>query len=185
MSSSFTPSGVVDMTKEKDWPANLGMLDWDSTSIVFTKRSLMEFLKYAGTTVDPNFTNIAKLPRYAKFDAPAGPLNDFKPSRRVRMVPGGPHSNIFDFDTDDDALSLAPLRPATPDKTPPAPAVALEEESGIDFGTSFKPSRRVRTNPGGNSTMSNFWDPAEVDQFKPTRRVRQGPGGQDNINEIF
>ena len=57
------------------------MLDWDSTSIVFTKRSLIEFLKqvsltseplhvgltsngrYTGTTVDPNFTNIQKLPR--------------------------------------------------------------------------------------------------------------------------
>lgn len=57
------------MSKERDWPANLGtssqldrplrmpliinlvystgMMDWDNTSIVFTKRSLIEFLKYA------------------------------------------------------------------------------------------------------------------------------------------
>ena len=60
------------MTKEKEWPANLGrpseallalaldnqtiampfrnvlfagLLDWDKTSIVFTKRSLIEFLR--------------------------------------------------------------------------------------------------------------------------------------------
>jgi hypothetical protein len=52
------------MEKEKDWQVNLGtpvscndcevlfsmiipagMLDWDSTSIVFTKRTLIEFLK--------------------------------------------------------------------------------------------------------------------------------------------
>lgn len=58
----YTPSEVVDMSKERDWAAALGvcsllgvwhvihsytagMLDWDSTSIVFTKRSLLEFLK--------------------------------------------------------------------------------------------------------------------------------------------
>ena len=57
-----------------------GMLDWDNTNIVFTKRSLIEFLKfvflsanasnsdddsdrYTGTTVDTNFSNISKLPR--------------------------------------------------------------------------------------------------------------------------
>ena len=57
-----------------------GMLDWDNTNIVFTKRSLIEFLKYAmlmdhhasfanllwrytGTTVDTNFQNVSKLPR--------------------------------------------------------------------------------------------------------------------------
>lgn len=56
-----------------------GMMDWDDTSIVFTKRSLIQFLKYAfstlalaslanlfwrytGTTVDTNFQNISKLP---------------------------------------------------------------------------------------------------------------------------
>jgi hypothetical protein len=54
------------MSKEKDWPMHLGgfllhaypitasrfptyhvagMLDWDDTNIVFTKRSLVEFLK--------------------------------------------------------------------------------------------------------------------------------------------
>ena len=51
------------MSKERDWPANLGifakdrpylclpisaytgMLDWDSTGVLFTKRSLIEFLK--------------------------------------------------------------------------------------------------------------------------------------------
>lgn len=58
--SSFTPSNTFD-TPEKDWQANLGerstslsfkslndisgMLDWDSTKIVFTKRQLIEFLK--------------------------------------------------------------------------------------------------------------------------------------------
>ncbi|KAF8061460.1 hypothetical protein FPV67DRAFT_1673104 [Lyophyllum atratum] len=213
MVSSFTPVNSVDMSKEKDWPANLGMLDWDSTNIVFTKRSLIEFLKYTGTTVDPNFTNIGKLPRYAKFgkisedarDAPAhvtstdaaapastepsSANDDFKPTRRVRTVPGGPHSDIFGHSDEGDALSLAPPKEgsqaATVTPTPTAdanPASDSNEESGIDFGSSFKPTRRVRATPGGPSSMANFWDPAEASDFKPTRRVRQGPGGQDNIN---
>lgn len=57
------------------------MMDWDNTRIVFTKRSLIEFLRcvcryvwrllllreaslysYTGTTVDTNFSNIQKLP---------------------------------------------------------------------------------------------------------------------------
>ena len=95
----FTPTDVVDMSKEKDWASSLGklmscrtckathngrivsigMMDWDTTRIVFTKRTLIEFLRYAmslihssrcstfairytGTTVDTNFTNISKLP---------------------------------------------------------------------------------------------------------------------------
>jgi hypothetical protein len=45
--STFTETSPVNMSSERDWANNLGMLDWDSTSIVFTKRSLMEFLKCA------------------------------------------------------------------------------------------------------------------------------------------
>ncbi|KAG5645837.1 hypothetical protein DXG03_005179 [Asterophora parasitica] len=184
------------------------MLDWDSTNIVFTKRSLIEFLKYTGTTVDPNFTNIAKLPRYAKFgklsgdasatsaDAAATPASnnnssvadDFKPTRRVRTVPGGPHSDIFGHDEDEgDALSLAPAKEGQ-QATPNVGSVAnptTQGTEGSDFGSGFKPSRRVRTTPGGPSSMANLWDPSEPEEFKPTRRVRQGPGGQDNINGIF
>ncbi|RDB24000.1 hypothetical protein Hypma_008852 [Hypsizygus marmoreus] len=212
MSSSFTPTNVVDMSKEKDWPASLGMLDWDSTNIVFTKRSLIEFLKYTGTTVDPNFTNIAKLPRYAKFgkiavateDAPVPTVSqsiadstsasdvssDFKPTRRVRTVPGGPHSDIFGPEDQGDALSLAPSKESAQATSPAARTEvnaedSAKEDGGIKFESTFKPTRRVRTTPGGPSSMANFWDPAEAEEFKPTRRVRQIPGGQDNINGIF
>ncbi|KAF9476603.1 hypothetical protein BDN70DRAFT_934923 [Pholiota conissans] len=211
MSSTFTPSNVIDMSKERDWPANLGMLDWDSTGIVFTKRSLIEFLKYTGTTVDTNFSNISKLPRYAKFgrlsenssntsaenaesDAPIPPGNDFIPSRRVRTVPGGPHTNIFASGDEGDALALAPPRgTVAQDAAPINPSTAAgeaqqvdeEEESGINFPSSNKPTRRVRENPGGSSSLSNFWDSEEPTDFKPTRRVRQGPGGHDSISEIF
>lgn len=36
--------------------------------------------------------------------------DSFKPSRRVRTVPGGSHTDIFAYD-DDDALSHAPPKP--------------------------------------------------------------------------
>ncbi|KAG6833191.1 hypothetical protein H0H87_010254 [Tephrocybe sp. NHM501043] len=171
------------------------MLDWDSTNIVFTKRTLIEFLKYTGTTVDPNFTNIAKLPRYAKFgkitedpsplsatgdanqvsgvpSSTSGAVDDFKPTRRVRTVPGGPHSDIFGGEVEDDALASAPPRQLVHEDSP-ATSITAEtlDEDGLDFGNGFKPSRRVRTTPGGPSSMANLWDAAEPEEFKPTRRL--------------
>ncbi|KAK7043711.1 hypothetical protein VNI00_008323 [Paramarasmius palmivorus] len=190
------------------------MLDWDSTRIVFTKRSLIEFLKTTGVTVDTNFSNVSKLPKYATFgklseDAESqitasvaglsvseSTSETFKPTRRVREAPGGKHTDIFggDFQNEGDALSQAPPRseaeiPASPplptaseDKT----AEEEEEHSGFDFSSKPKPSRRVRANPGGDSTIGSLWgnDPAEED-FKPTRRVRQGPGGVDSVGQLF
>ncbi|KAH7930891.1 hypothetical protein BV22DRAFT_1028054 [Leucogyrophana mollusca] len=170
MSSTFTPSQVVDMTKERDWPVNLGMLDWDTTNIVFTKRSLVEFLKYTGTTVDPSFANIQKLPRYATFgkitttggEAPASPTSPaLAPSTSSRLLGG---------EDADDALSTAP------------PVAGESQKPAID---GFVPTRRVRTVPGGASSVGNLWTDDTQDQFMPTRKVRERPGGNDNIESLF
>ncbi|KAI0831794.1 hypothetical protein BC628DRAFT_1310449 [Trametes gibbosa] len=189
---SFTPSDIVDMSKERDWPASLGLLDWDNTSIVFTKRSLLEFLKYAGITVDPNFTNIQKLPRYAQFgkisgevtasagESSAGPeasaaaknlapavqaTSDFKPTRRVRDPPGGRQHNIFGDDAGDDALAGAPPKPRA--------AVSYRLLSLI-----LRLNRRT-------TSVAGLWDAHEPDTgFKPTRRVRERPGGKDSISGV-
>ncbi|KAF8921537.1 hypothetical protein CPB85DRAFT_1271317 [Mucidula mucida] len=214
MSTTFTPSDVFNMTKEKEWASGLGMLDWDDVNIVFTKRSLIEFLKYTGTTVDTNFANIHKLPRYAKIGSFSPPLSDeddaatsavtspvvdhdsdaFKPTRRVRTAPGGPHTDIFgqDFQGEEDALSRAPPKHAVlaADTTiPDDPKVEEEEEEeeqGIQFSSNVKPSRRVRTEPGGKSSIASLWDTdAPPEEFKPTRRVREGPGGQDNLHNLW
>lgn len=187
MTSTFTPSTVVDHAKEKEWQAALGMLDWDSTSIVFTKRSLIEFLKYTGTTVDTNLNNIAKLPRYAKFgkiSEPTGASSEasadadnsieaststtssggFRPTRRVREPPGGAHSNIFGGDEDEgDALANAPPRPEIQRNEPARAQVPAaqpeeeEEEQGLALPSAMKPTRRVRETPGGKDHLSNFW----------------------------
>ncbi|KIJ69515.1 hypothetical protein HYDPIDRAFT_106153 [Hydnomerulius pinastri MD-312] len=175
MSSTFTPSQGIDMSKEKDWPMNLGMMDWDNTKIVFTKRTLVEFLKYAGVTVDPGFMNISKLPRYAQFgkmtegvvaEEPAANATASSPSDAQSPSSTGT-SRLLGEELADDALSTAPPRPT-------------ESESG-----EFKPTRRVRTNPGGTSSLGSLFTDDVQEQFVPTRKVRQRPGGADNIEGLF
>ncbi|EKM55894.1 uncharacterized protein PHACADRAFT_256825 [Phanerochaete carnosa HHB-10118-sp] len=189
MSSTFTPTDVIDMNKEKNWSAGIGMMDWDNTRIVFTKRSLIEFLRYTGTTVDTNFHNIQKLPKYATFgklsgetpaqsaeaapsasDAvPASTSDDggFRPTRRVRAAPGGETHDIFAHYTDDDALAGAPPRQSEEQS-----AQAQQEDSA---------AAQTRKQSG------SFWDenPAPKADFRPTRRVREMPGGRDSISEIL
>jgi len=207
ISNRFNPTNTFKEGTEKDWPLKIGMLDWDKTSIVFTKRTLIEFLRYTGTSVDPNFHNIAKLPRYADVgrmdDGDLGVVpgvratdnqsaasvsadsSDFKPTRRVRTVPGGPQSFSLGDGSDDifgapteRFKSLSVTKEETPHEETPL------EEPPADSGS--KPSRRVRTGPGGPSSMGNLWDDVtEEEAFKPTRRVREGPGGTDHISQIF
>ncbi|KAI5124029.1 hypothetical protein M0805_003860 [Coniferiporia weirii] len=206
---TFTQSDAVDMKKERDWAANIGMMDWDTTSIVFTKRSLIEFLKYTGTTVDPNFVNISKLPKYAKFgkitseeveaetdaDAEAtlaeaegaasgpGGASDFRPSRRVRTTPGGPTSNIFEAESPDDALSQAPSLGGAVEVPQSADNNNVDEADRVHAAT--RPSRRVRTAPGGEDSLAKLWLSAETTvESKPTRRVRQAPGGKDSVSSV-
>jgi len=175
MTSTFTPSNVVDVSKEKDWPMNLGMLDWDSTSIVFTKRSFVEFLKYTGTTVDPGFGNIQKLPRYAKFGKLTS--NEGEPVAPVTsptaLSPTG-NGRLLAEEFTDDALSTAPPPPTTE-----------SAQSGPEVVDEFKPTRRVRTQPGGRDSISNLFGGESQDRFVPTRKVRQRPGGEDNIEGLF
>lgn len=207
---TFTPTDAVDMNNERDWAPRIGMMDWDSTQIVFTKRTLLEFLKYTGTTVDTNFSNISKLPRYAKFgkfssDAPADTEaitqqlekteltskeedSAYRPSRRVRTSPGGPSSGLFEEEFADDALSKAPPQSKAPAPEPAVVASAATEISDEPTKptSGVRPSRRVRENPGGKDSLSGgIWGEPENVEFKPTRRVRQGPGGQDSIGNIF
>ncbi|KAI0073402.1 hypothetical protein K474DRAFT_1666638 [Panus rudis PR-1116 ss-1] len=203
--ATFTPSDVID-SNERNWAANLGMLDWDNTRIVFTKRSLIEFLKYTGTTVDTNYTNIQKLPRYAKFGkitgldeaepnqqlsatAVSSAASDFKPTRRVRTAPGGETHDIFGtYADDDDVLSQAPRATATssqPSQSQPETKNEGEENKGTEADTS---SATIRRKPTGN-TSSSFWDPTPEEPvkpaFKPSRRVREMPGGRDSIADLL
>lgn len=161
---------------------NLGMLDWDTTSIVFTKRSLVEFLKYTGTTVDPSFSNIQKLPRYAQF----GKLTttEEQPSETVTSptVSSSESNRLLAEEFTDDALSIAPPPPTATQTTQPA---QTRSPGRPDAMGDFKPTRRVRTQPGGHDSIGNLFGDEPLAQFIPTRKVRQRPGGEDNIEGLF
>ncbi|KAG1756237.1 uncharacterized protein EDB91DRAFT_1091375 [Suillus paluster] len=179
MTSTFTPSQAVDMSKEKDWSMNLGMLDWDATSIVFTKRSLVEFLKYTGTTVDPGFSNIQKLPRYAKFGKLTSTEEQSPEMVTSPTVSSSENNRLLAEEFTDDALSTAP---------PPPKQAQTSSQGNPNAVDEFKPTRRVRTRPGGHDSIGNlFSDDSDEPkaQFIPTRKVRQRPGGDDNIEGLF
>ncbi|KAH0830483.1 hypothetical protein J3R83DRAFT_1933 [Lanmaoa asiatica] len=177
--SGFTPSQAIDMSKEKDWPMHLGMLDWDHTKIVFTKRSLVEFLKYTGVTIDPGFTNIQKLPRYAQFGNMAASSGSEEtttegitsPTLPIQSPAGGGVQRLLGEETPDDALSTAPPLPPTNNSD-------NATEVSISLVTAL--CRRVRTIPGGASSIASIFSD-DTEGFVPTRRVRQRPGGEDNI----
>ncbi|KIM28698.1 hypothetical protein M408DRAFT_131385 [Serendipita vermifera MAFF 305830] len=202
--ATFTPVSTFEGS-ERDWSMHLGMLDWDDTRIVFTKRELLEFLKYTGTSVDPNYNNISKLPRYCKFakvdgnfpkageETAAGEnrslASDFVPTRRVRDPPGGKTSISFTDDDPDDALAAAPTKSnEAPVSSSTSGQANLTEEPAESQGLpqpTGVPTRRVREPPGGKDSLKSFWDPAPEEEFRPTRRVREQPGGQDNIGNFY
>ncbi|KAF9232971.1 hypothetical protein BU15DRAFT_54467, partial [Melanogaster broomeanus] len=167
-SGRFTPSTAIDMSKEKDWPMNIGMMDWDNTKIVLTKRSLMEFLKQIGVTVDPGFVTIQKLPRYAQFGTLTANPDADGTTTEVPSSAKPEAQRIFEEEFTDDALSTAP----------PPPTNNSAESGG------FKPTRRVRTTPGGVDSMGSIFSDDTQENFVPTRKVRQRPGGADNIEGV-
>ncbi|QRV85854.1 hypothetical protein RhiJN_13872 [Ceratobasidium sp. AG-Ba] len=203
--ATYTPVKVVD-DNPKDWGYKIGLMDWDDTKIVFTKRGLVNYLKSLDVTVDTNSSQLSKLPRksqsrntfetrkltgilflqgYAEFgkvsgletepapteaSAPAAqdstrtsasPADSgWIPTRRVRTAPGG--AQTFSFGDDEPAGATA-SRATVPEPAPqaqaePAPAAAKPEYRVVDNdGNIFKPTRRVRDNPGGKDSIASLF----------------------------
>jgi len=170
---------------ERDWSMHLGMMDWDNTRIVMTKRQLIDFLKYTGTTVDTNWSSCSKLPRYATFCKLDGELESasggsskaqsaapeefglvggFKPTRRVRDAPGGKSSILFSDDVEEE--TPAPSRKA---------AFKEEAEEGAESAPTKGQSQLAVEDVVSNPTTA----------FKPTRRVREAPGGTGSLGKAF
>ncbi|QRV99912.1 hypothetical protein RhiJN_27931 [Ceratobasidium sp. AG-Ba] len=182
--ATYTPVKVVD-DNPKDWGYKIGLMDWDDTKIVFTKRGLVNYLKSLDVTVDTNSSQLSKLPRYAEFgkvsgletepapaEATAPAAQDstrtsaspadsgWIPTRRVRTAPGG--AQTFSFGDDEPAGATA-SRATVPEPAPqaqaePAPAAAKPEYRVVDNdGNIFKPTRRVRDNPGGKDSIASLF----------------------------
>ncbi|WVQ69844.1 uncharacterized protein L199_008065 [Kwoniella botswanensis] len=201
--STFTPIHPFEMDAPKTWGGTIGMMNWDNDKIVFSKRSLLEFLKSAGVTVNQNFSEIQKLPKYATFgrfskaatdaavadlveaeigdpttEASSLPSNRTtvpRPSRKVRDPPGGKQSiQLFGEEyEEEDALSLAPPR---------------DGGDGVDVEVERLEKLRVHAEPvrdGGahieeeENRTERVSNPAHG--FRPTRKVREGPGGASSM----
>ncbi|CAO1626016.1 unnamed protein product [Sympodiomycopsis kandeliae] len=120
---TFTTNSQLNAdTNAKDVGYLLGTTVNDDDPVVFTKTSLLQFLKLHGIQVDTNYSELKRLPKYAtfgKFDkgsgatepaaedttrtnvepaqhkpAVASATSDFKPTRRVREDIGGGSAQI-------------------------------------------------------------------------------------------
>ncbi|KAK8869585.1 hypothetical protein IAR55_000152 [Kwoniella newhampshirensis] len=202
--STFTPIHPFNMDDPRSWGSTIGMMHWDNDKIVFSKRSLLEFLKSADITVNQNFSEIQKLPKYATFgkfsqaatDAAVADLVEAeiadpttesslpsskstvpRPSRKVRDPPGG-KDNIRLYGEEyeeEDALSLAPPR---------------DGGSGVEVEVERLERLKVHVEPevdGGAKIIDNDDDEekSRVSNppagFKPSRKVRQVPGGASSV----
>ncbi|CAE7091889.1 unnamed protein product [Rhizoctonia solani] len=163
----FTPVQVVDRSKEKEWPHKLGIMDWDDTRIVFTKRQLIDFLKYTGVTIDTNFSQIAKLPRYAEFGTISGDLSSVEPvaletsaaappTESVSSNPGDPTWKPTRRVHEPSRAAAPPARAAPAPAAKPASPEPQAPRVVDNDGNAFIPTRRVRTAPGGKDSIGAF-----------------------------
>ncbi|WVQ71849.1 hypothetical protein IAR50_001391 [Cryptococcus sp. DSM 104548] len=195
--STFTPIHPFDMDAPKSWGSTIALMNWDTDKIVFSKRSLLEFLKSADVTVNQNFTEIQKLPKYATFgkfsqaatDAAVADLVDAEiadpthtniPSSKATVPRGKTGLNIFPEEyEEEDALSLAPPR---------------DGGDGVDVEVDRLEKLRIhveKEKEGGASIEEVSKDAAgnrvsnPPPGFKPTRKVTQAPGGKSSVGSIL
>ncbi|WVO14043.1 hypothetical protein L204_101668 [Cryptococcus depauperatus] len=196
--STFTPIHPFDMENPKTWSSTIGMMNWDTDKIIFTKRSLLEFLKSAGVTVNQNFTEIQKLPKYATFgkfskaatDAAvadlveaeiADPTHESSVPPSKSTVPRGEkdtNARLFgqakEYE-EQDALSFAPPRDGDGVDIDVEKLERLkvhiihEKESGATIKDAEEANKASNPPPG----------------FKPTRKVTQVPGGKSSVGSIL
>jgi len=205
--STFTPTHPFNMEDPKSWGSTIGMMNWDNDKIVFTKRSLLEFLKSCQLTVNTNFSEIQKLPKYATFgrfsqaatDAAVADLVDAeiadptsdavvdstkstvpRPSRKVVDPPGGKQSvRLFGEEYEEiDALSLAPPRGG-------GDGVDVEVERMERLKVHVEPeiegTAKVEEVSEENAGRVSNPPPG----FRPTRKVREGPGGASTMGQTL
>ncbi|WVQ78468.1 hypothetical protein IAT38_000554 [Cryptococcus sp. DSM 104549] len=202
------------MEDPKSWGPTIGMMNWDNDKIVFSKRSLLEFLKSADVTVNQNFAEIQKLPKYATFgkfskaatDAAVAdlveaeiadpttesslPASKATVPRRAPAAAGGGNLRLFGEEYEEqDALSLAPPR---------------DGGDGVDVEVERLERLRVHVEAekeGGAKIEESKEDKAKRQEaeakeeagrvsnpppgFKPSRKVTQGPGGASSMGSIL
>lgn len=194
MSQTFTPTAKFS-TNERDWQAEIGMLPW-TTSIVFTKETLVRFLKQLDVEVDPNMSQLKKLPKFATFgnlsaassdapppsseqqapstsDAPSQQSDTpaFIPTRKVREQPGGGSSQIAALlggNREQEAADWVP---------PPIP------QHGSPSAAAYSPaqqSHQATEESDGPAVLM-----PDGSRFIPSRKVREPVGGHSNMAALL
>lgn len=106
------------------------------------------------TSPSPEYASFGKISGLAPAAAESSPLeaaspqavggsDEFKPTRRVRTVPGGASSDIFSHLDDGSAVD----EPAPKPNRSPEPAPEPQDEGLHGFSSDFKPSRYVVHRP--------------------------------------
>ncbi|EJT50840.1 hypothetical protein A1Q1_07990 [Trichosporon asahii var. asahii CBS 2479] len=155
--------------------------------IVFSKRSLLEFLKSCQVSVNTNFTEISKLAEIADPTEPAerkSPVdaagNPVRPSRKVIDPPGGKTSFSVTGDeyAEADALSLAPAKDGGVDvDIDRMQHLKLHVDEEVDGGAHIedipdKPQAKQQEQDRVVNAPSGF---------RPTRKVREGKSSMGSV----
>ncbi|GHJ87006.1 hypothetical protein NliqN6_3408 [Naganishia liquefaciens] len=195
--STFQPVHPFDLENPRSWAETAGTMDWDTTHICFTKRSLLDFLKQVGVSVGTNYTEISKLPKYASFgkfsqaatneavkdlvDAeiadPSSATSNVHTTRKVTQPPGGPTSVTISGEKyeEQDALSMAPPRGS---------------ETATGSGQQDEGATLTHTEQAELASVTMGTDgierpPGAVPGFRPTRKVREAPGGKSDMSNLL
>ena len=195
MSQTFTPTAKFS-SNERNWQAEIGMLPW-TTSIVFTKESLVRFLKTLDVEVDPNMSQLKKLPKFGTCGvlsegennlvqpSPAATapvasteqsdLPAFIPTRKVREQPGGGSSQIASLlggDRQSDAMNWVPPPIAQQSSINPveAPSAPTAEQTPAPAPEEEELPRVMM--PDGS-------------RFIPSRKVREPVGGHSSMADLL
>lgn len=181
--SVFTPSTKISAeSNPRDWAYELACLP-PSASIVFTKDSLLRFLKTHNIDVSPNYVEINKLPKYAQIGT-LGAGSAATSSKETEEV-----QNLSD------QVAAIQTRPAP---SPPAivsPPVVETKAAPIP-APAPKPTHTVSPAAQAPVTTTSRRDPAlphnpdvvtpDGEEFRPTRRVREPiGGGSAQITALF
>ncbi|CAH7684453.1 hypothetical protein BY996DRAFT_8214507 [Phakopsora pachyrhizi] len=209
----FTPVSSFS-SNERDWQAEIGMLPWN-TSIVFTKESLVRFLKQVEVEVDTNMTQLKKLPKYASFGtlsdgeatvstvpsqsnttsvAPSNVHLDstntaFIPTRKVREQPGGGSSQIASLLAGDrgdkDDWVPPPISRPNVSKVEDSSSTRVEPSLTSDISTSNANNNIDGVSDGLAEQRANQVMMPDGSIFVPTRKVREPTGGFSTMGSIL
>ncbi|EGG11107.1 uncharacterized protein MELLADRAFT_70925 [Melampsora larici-populina 98AG31] len=203
---TFVPSPDFS-SNERDWQAEIGLLPW-STSIVFTKESLVRFLKQLEVEVDTNLTQLKKLPKHASFGTfpdeapsttssqqpptetrtePQSDLPAFIPTRKVREQPGGGSAQIASlFGASSTDVSEA----WQPTPIPKAPILTRIDSNKADDLPPPASTTSSELNITNSIKQDSITDRPRVvnpdgSAFVPTRKVREPVGGFSTMGSIL